>query len=480
MKLLAITSCPNGIAHTYMAAENLEKAAKNLNVSMKVETQGGVGVENELTAKEIKEADGIIVAADNKVDMTRFVGKKVIITNVQSGIHKGEELIKRFQDDEVKVYEGVADFTDSDDISFGGELYKHLMAGVSRMIPFIVVGGIFIALALGIGTPMEYQGGGVYGWGTRNAFWQGIYFLGSSGFTFMVPALAGFIAYSIADKPGITPGFAGGWFAVNGQTFFGAEAASDGSFANAGFLGGIVAGFLAGYTVRLIKKVKVHEYIKPIMPIIIIPLVATFIVGFLMMAVVGAPMAWLFTALETGLANLHDGGIGTIAIATILGAMIAIDMGGPINKVAFMFSAAMIMEGQPQFMGMTAVAIATPPIGMGIASLIAKNKYTSVERDAGKAAIAMGFFGITEGAIPFAAADPARVIPANVIGAVVGAIIAGLLTIQNMGPHGGPIMAFFAIDGGIWYGLLYILAIIIGSVVTALIANILKKPLPTT
>ena len=459
MKLLAITSCPNGIAHTYMAAENLQKAADRLGIQMKVETQGGVGTENALTAQEIKEADGIIIAADRDVDKSRFAGKRLLVTGVQDGIRKPEALMEEFSKGNVPVFQGDGSTGGSSAASSGGNpIYRHLMSGVSRMIPFVVVGGILIALALAIGGEPTAGGLAI----PEDSFWYGILNVGVAGFGFMVPILAGFIAMSIADKPGLAPGMIGGFIAVNGS-FYNSEA-------DAGFLGGIIAGFIAGYAALFIKKLKVPKALQPIMPIIIIPIAATLIVAFAFIFVVGYPVAAVFTGLTTWLAGMQ--GASSIILALILGAMIAFDMGGPVNKVAFMFGAAMIAEGNIQIMGPIAVAIATPPIGMGLATFLNKRKYSSMEIEAGKAAFTMGLFGITEGAIPFAAQDPLRVIPANVLGSMAGAVIAMSFGVGNNVAHGGPIVGVLgAIDGVVWF----FLAIAAGSLVTALVANALKK-----
>jgi len=458
MKILAITSCPNGIAHTYMAAENLQKAADKLNISMKVETQGGVGTENALTEDEIREADGIIISADRVIDKSRFVGKKVLEVGVQDGIRRPEELIKMVQSGNVPIYNGDGSSQASSVQGNKNPIYRHLMNGVSYMIPFIVVGGILIAIALALGGEPTPGGLAI----PAGTFWYSILNVGATGFMFMVPVLAGFIAVSIADKPGLVPGMIGGYIAANGH-FYNSEA-------DAGFLGGIVAGFVAGYAALYIKKLKVPKMVQPIMPIIIIPIFASLIVAFVFIFFVGYPIATLFMALTTWLAGMQ--GAGSIMLALILGAMIAFDMGGPVNKVAFMFGAAMIAEGNITIMGPIAAAIAIPPIGMGLATFLNKRKYSGSEVEAGKAAFTMGFFGITEGAIPFAAQDPLRVIPANVIGSMVGAVIAMMFGVGNNVAHGGPIVGLLgAIDGVVWY----FIAIAAGSLVTALVANALKK-----
>jgi len=459
MKILAITSCPNGIAHTYMAAENLQKAADNLKIKMKVETQGGIGTENALTAEEIRQADGIIISADKVIDKSRFIGKKLLEVGVQDGIRRPEELIKMIQSGNVAVYQG--DGSSAEVLGAQGKknpIYRHLMNGVSYMIPFIVVGGILIAIALALGGAPTPGGLAI----PEDSFWNSILEVGATGFMFMVPVLSGFIAVSIADKPGLVPGMIGGHIAVNGH-FYNSEA-------DAGFLGGIIAGFIAGYVALYIKKIKVPKMVQPIMPIIIIPIFASLVVAFIFIFFVGYPIATVFLALTTWLAGMQ--GASQVILALVLGAMIAFDMGGPVNKVAFMFGASMIAEGNITIMGPIAVAIATPPLGMATATFLNKRKYSKAEVEVGKASFTMGLFGITEGAIPFAAQDPLRVIPANVIGSMVGAVIAMIFGVGNNVAHGGPIVGVLgAIDGVIWF----FIAIAAGSLVTAVVANVLKK-----
>lgn len=461
MKLLAITSCPNGIAHTYMAAENLQKAADKLGVQMKVETQGSIGVENEFTVKDIKEADGIIIAADKTVDKSRFAGKRVLVTGVQEGIRKPEELINRFSTGDVPVLQSQANTNDAGNAGKKDKqnpIYRHLMNGVSYMIPIIVIGGLLIAIALTLGG--EKTPGGIVI--PEDSFWKTIESIGAASFTFMVPILSGFIAVSIADRPGLAPGLIGGYIAANGS-FYDSEA-------GAGFIGGIIAGFLAGYVALWIKRLKVPKAIQPIMPIIIIPVFASLIVGLAFVYIIGAPVAAVFEGLTSWLAGMQ--GTSSILLALILGAMISFDMGGPVNKVAFLFGSAMIGEGNYEIMGPIAVAICIPPIGMGLATFLNKKKYREAERETGKASFMMGLFGITEGAIPFAAQDPLRVIPSNMVGAMVGAVIAMLGSVGDRVAHGGPIVAVL---GAVDNVLMFFVAVIIGSLVTAIMANMLKK-----
>lgn len=461
MKILAVTACPVGIAHTYMAAENLQKAGKKLGIDIKVETQGSTGVENALTDRDIEEADGIIIAADKNVDKERFAGKKIIITGVQDGIRRPEELINQFKTGDVPVYKpGQRSLTDTkkDRASKQNPIYRHLMNGVSYMIPFIVVGGLLIALALTLGGEKTPSGIVI----PEDSIWKTIESLGGASFMFMIPILAGFIAVSIADRPGLAPGMIGGFIAANGS-FYGSEA-------GAGFIGGIIAGFLAGYVALAIKKIKVPKALQPIMPIIIIPIFATLIVGLLFIYFIGAPVAGIFEALTTWLAGMQ--GTSSILLALILGAMISFDMGGPFNKVAFLFGSAMIVEGNYEIMGPIAVAICIPPIGMGLATFLNKRKYSETELETGKASFTMGLFGITEGAIPFAAQDPLRVIPSIMVGSMAGSVIAMIGNVGDRVAHGGPIVAAL---GAVDNVLMFFIAAIVGVFVTAIMVNFLKK-----
>ncbi|PEZ57156.1 PTS mannose transporter subunit IIABC [Bacillus anthracis] len=459
MKLLAITSCPNGIAHTYMAAENLQKAADKLGIQMKIETQGGIGVENELTEKDIREADGIIIAADRAVNKDRFIGKKLLVVGVQDGIRKPEELIQKVASGDVPVYHSQAKTVESNQQERKqNPIYRHLMNGVSFMVPFIVVGGLLIAIALTLGGE-KTPGGLVI---PDGSFWKTIEQIGGASFTFMVPILAGYIAYSIADKPGLVPGMIGGYIAATGS-FYGSES-------GAGFLGGIIAGFLAGYVALGIKKIKVPKAIQPIMPIIIIPVFASLVVGLAFIFIIGAPVAQAFESLTAWLAGMQ--GSSSILLALILGAMISFDMGGPVNKVAFLFGSAMIGEGNYEIMGPIAAAICIPPIGMGLATFIGKGKFQDSEKEMGKASFTMGLFGITEGAIPFAAQDPLRVIPSIMAGSMTGAVIAMIGHVGDRVAHGGPIVAVLGAVDNVF---MFFVAVIVGSAVTAVVVNVLKK-----
>ncbi|MES3714274.1 fructose-specific PTS transporter subunit EIIC [Staphylococcus ureilyticus] len=467
MKILAITSCPNGIAHTYMAQEKLEQAAQEMGVNIKVETQGGVGAENVLTSKEIKEADGIIIAADRQVDLSRFDGKLIINESVREGIHKPKELIQRIIDKDGHIHHdrnGDTNQKDDDQEQKSGMqmVYQHLMNGVSFMVPFIVVGGLLMAIALTLGGEATSKGLVI----PDDSFWKSIENIGSLAFSFMVPILAGYIAVSIADKPGLVPGMIGGAIAADGSFY--------GSDAGAGFLGGIVAGFIAGYIAKWIKNIKVPKAMAPIMPIIIIPIISSLIVGLIFIFLIGAPIASIFEGLTTWLKSMQ--GTNIIILALIVGAMIAFDMGGPVNKVAFLFGSALIAEGNYAVMGMVAVAVCTPPIGLGLATFINKRKFNKGEIEMGKASFTMGLFGITEGAIPFAAQDPFRIIPSNMIGAMVAAVIAAIGGVGDRVAHGGPIVAVL---GGIDQILWFFIAVIIGSIVTMSVVLILRRQKPS-
>lgn len=461
MKLLAVTSCPVGIAHTYIAAEKLNKMATQMGVEIKVETQGSTGAENIITDEDIKKADGVIIAADKTVNIDRFAGLAIIECPIAQAIKEPDVLIQKFLDGKVEKKQGSkmksVDEGKSEFKAKQPAFYKHLMGGVSYMIPVVVVAGLLIALALAFGGQPTDKGLVI----PDDSFWKTIEKIGGAGFLFMVPILSGFIAYSIADRPGLVPGLIGGYIASNGSFY--------GSAANAGFLGGIAAGFLAGYIAKALKAIKVPNMIKPIMPIIVIPIIATLTTSLLFIFVLGGPITATFEGLKTFLAGLS--GTNSIILATILGAMIAFDMGGPVNKTAFLFGVSMITAGNPQIMGPIAAAIAIPPIGMGIATFLNKKNYSEEEQDAGKASFAMGLCGITEGAIPFASIDPLRVIPSLIVGSIVGANIAMFGNVADRVPHGGPIVALM---GGIDGVVMFFVAITVGSLVTALMVNYLK------
>ncbi|WP_313672962.1 fructose-specific PTS transporter subunit EIIC [Mycolicibacterium sp.] len=456
MRYVAITACPTGIAHTYMAAEKLQMAASESGHELKVETQGSIGAENVLTAADIAAADAVIIAADKNVDLDRFAGKRVLTVGVADGIHKPAELLMRAINAPVQA--GTAAVATEENISLGQTLYRALMAGVSPMIPFVVVGGLLIAVSLSLGGTPDPSGGLVVPEGT---FWWKMLQIGTIGFQMMIPILAGFIAMSIADRPGLVPGMITGIVANTG-TIYGSEAGS-------GFLGAILAGFLAGYVTLAIKRVKVPKFMAGIMPIIVIPMFATVVSSLAFIYVLGKPIAGLFSALTNWLSGLS--GANAVVLGIILGVMIAFDMGGPVNKVAFLFGVGLIATGQTAPMGMIGAAIAAPPIGQGLATVLRRKLYDDSEQEMGLAAMFMGLFGITEGAIPFAAADPARVIPANMVGGAVAGATAALFGVTNAVPHGGGIVAVLGAVHGIPG---YLIAIALGSIVTALMTLGLK------
>lgn len=462
-KIVAITSCPVGIAHTYMAAENLEKAGKELGVEVKVETHGSIGIENELTAQEIKDAVGVIIAADTNIDKSRFGGKQLINVGVQDGIHHSKELVQKVLNNQVPVFEGGSISATEDQAKedgWGKKIYKSLMNGVSYMVPFVVTGGLLIAISLTLGGTATPEGIQI----PEGTIWATMNSIGSIAMGLMVPILSAFIAQSIADRPGLVPGFVGGMLAANGALY--------GSDANAGFLGGIITGFLAGFIALGIKKIPVPKALQSIMPIIVIPILGSLAVGLFFIYVIGEPVALLFNSLTQFLAGMQGG--SEVVLAMVLGAMIAFDMGGPFNKVAFLFGSGMIAEGNYSIMGPIAVAICIPPLALGAASLILKTKFTKAEREAGKASLAMGLFGITEGAIPFASTDPLRVIPSIVVGAMTGSVTAMLSGVTDHVAHGGPIVAVL---GAVDHVAMFFVAVIAGIIVTVLMLKFLKPTL---
>lgn len=472
--ILAITACPTGIAHTYMAAEKLEAAAKEAGATIKVETHGSIGVDNAFSHADIAAADAVIIAADIAIDKERFVNKRLVTTGVDAAISHPDDLLRRAlvaprwgqrgKENQggdgdhgagtgARGGSGGLSPVATDGASMGGSangsmsgeslnpatvIYRALMAGVSRMIPFVVTGGLLIAVALSLGGHPTSEGMQI----PKDSFWYDINQLGTLAFSLMVPVLSAYIAEGIADRSALAPGFITGMVAVTGSLY--------GSEAGTGFIGGIVTGILSGYVALAIRKIPVNKYVAPIWPIIVIPIVTTLIVGLLVIYVIGAPIASLFDALTHWLASMN--GTSSVVLGAVLGAMIAFDMGGPFNKTAFLFGGGLIAAGNAAPMGMNAAAIAVPPLAMGIITVIRRQWFTKPEKDAGIAALIMGCFGITEGAIPFAAARPFQVIPANVIGGAVAGALAGLWGVKDNVMHGGPIVAVLgAIDGVVWF-----------------------------
>lgn len=464
-KVLAVTACPTGIAHTYMAAEALEKAGKKLGISIKVETNGSGGAKNILTKEDIANCDGIIVAADKSVEMARFDGKKVISTKVSDGIKIPEELINRIEAGDAPVYHHTGAKAAEDtagDESFGRKMYKHLMNGVSNMLPFTVAGGIFIALAFLIDTIMGAPQDGNFGTYTPvAAFFKTI---GGYAFSFMVPVLAGYIGKSIADRPGFLVGLVGGYLATTGSTF-----AAIGGDIPSGFLGALFAGFVGGFIMLKIEKLcdKMPNALNGIKPVLIYPLAGLGVIAVIMCAV--NP---IMGVLNTGLSNLLNtmGGSSKIVLGCVLGAMMSIDMGGPFNKAAYVFGVGAIASGSYDIMAAVMVGGMVPPIAIALSTTFFKNRWTEEERKSGLVNYIMGLSFITEGAIPYAASDPLRVIPSCAIGAAVAGGLSMAFNCTLMAPHGG--IFVFAVVGN-WP--MYLIALAAGSVVGMLLLTVLKK-----
>ena len=465
IRILAVTACPTGIAHTYMAAEALEKAGKKLGISIKVETNGSGGAKNVLTKEEIDSCDGIIVAADKTVEMSRFDGKKVIRTKVSDGIKIPEELISRIKSGDAPVYHHTgAKATDvsSDGESFGRKLYKHLMNGVSNMLPFTVAGGIFIAFAFLIdtiaGAPQDA------GFGTHTALAEFFKTIGGYAFSFMVPVLAGYIGKSIADRPGFLVGLVGGFLATTGSTF--TNVTGD---VPSGFLGALLAGFAGGFLILGVEKLcdKMPKALNGIKPVLIYPLVGLGLIAVIMCAV--NPFMGM---INTGLSNfLNDmGSSSKIVLGCILGGMMSIDMGGPFNKAAYVFGTAAIASGSYDIMAAVMIGGMVPPIAIALSTTFFKNRWTEEERKNGPVNYIMGLSFITEGAIPYAASDPLRVIPACMVGAATAGGLSMAFDCTLMAPHGG--IFVFAVVG---HWPMYILSLVIGSVVGMLLLALLKK-----
>ena len=465
-RVLAVTACPTGIAHTYMAAEALEKAGKKLGISIKVETNGSGGAKNILTDEEIANCDGIIVAADKSVEMARFNGKKVIRTKVSDGIKIPEELINRIEAGDAPVYhhEGGSESKSSSggDESFGRKLYKHLMNGVSNMLPFTVAGGIFIALAFLIdslgGAPQDAD------FGTHLAAAAWFKTIGGYAFNFMIPILAGYIGKSIADRPGLLVGMAGGAMAVSGATF--AAPAGD---VPSGFLGALLAGFIGGYLMLLIERLcdKMPKALNGIKPVLIYPLGGLAIVG-IMMCAVNPIMGLINEGLSSFLSNMGES--SKILLGCVLGGMMSIDMGGPFNKAAYVFGTAAIASGNYDIMAAVMIGGMVPPLAIALATTFFKSRFTEEERKNGPVNYIMGLSFITEGAIPYAAADPARVIPACLIGAATAGGLSMAFGCTLQAPHGG-IFVFPVVGNPI----MYVVALVAGSVIGMLLLGLFKK-----
>lgn len=476
-RILGVTACPTGIAHTYMAAEALEKKAKEMGYSIKVETDGSGGAKNVLTKKEIEECDGIIVAADKNVEMARFDGKKVLKTSVSSGINKPGELIQRVVDGKVPVYHSDgSEEPDSSEYSeekesFGRKIYKHLMNGVSHMLPFVVGGGVLIALGFLIDTIAGNANvGGTFGF--TNPVASAVFWIGKAAFSFMLPILAGYIAQSIADRPGLLPGIVGGLFAANGFTFK-AFIANQGLVGDdkavSGFLGALLAGFIAGVLVNGLKKAFswLPKSMDGIKPVFIYPLLGTLLIG-VVMCVLNPVVGVVNIALSNGLSSLGE--TSRVLLSIVLAAMMAIDMGGPFNKAAYVFGTAAIADGNTWIMAAVMIGGMVPPIAIALATTFFKNRWTKEELKSGPVNYLMGLCFITEGAIPYAASDPLRVIPSCMVGSAVAGLITSLFGCACPAPHGG-IFTFIVVDHP--FG--YIIALVAGSIVGALMLALLKK-----
>ena len=462
--IVAVTACPTGIAHTYMAAEAIEKKAKELGYQVKVETRGSAGAKNVLTDDEIAKATGVIVACDTNVPTDRFDGKKVIECQVSDGINKTEELVKRIAAGDAPVFKASGKKEASHSSiggkeSIGHQIYKHLMNGVSHMLPFVVGGGILIAIAFLIdgfsvdlnSLPADQRAN--FGTITQAAaLFKGI---GGTAFGFMLPILAGFIAMSIADRPGLAVGFVGGSIAANGTS---------------GFLGALVAGFVAGYIVNLLKKIfsKLPESLDGVKPVLLYPLLGIFLIGVIMQFVVEPPIGALNTAINNGLNGLN--GASAVVLGVLLGGMMAIDMGGPVNKAAYVFGTASIAAGNYNIMAAVMIGGMVPPLAIALATIFFKNKFTAEERKAGPTNFIMGLSFITEGAIPFAASDPLHVLPACVVGSAVAGGLSMAFGCTLMAPHGG----IFVVPT-IGNPLMYLVALVIGAFIACGLLGLLKK-----
>lgn len=468
-RILAVTACPTGIAHTYMAAEALEKAGEKMGYALKAETNGSGGAKNVLTKKEIAECDGIIIAADKNVEMARFDGKPVLKVSVSSGINKPEELIQKVIDGKAPIYhhdgEVSSDIDGEEKESFGRKLYKHLMNGVSHMLPFVVGGGVLIALGFLIDTIAGNANvGGNFGF--TNPIAAVVFWIGKAAFAFMLPILAGYIAQSIADRPGLLPGIVGGYLATTGATL---ASPTGNDTAVSGFLGALLAGFIAGILVNLLKKAFnwMPKSMDGIKPVFIYPLLGTLLIG-LFMLVINPIMGVINGAVSSGLSSLGD--TSKLLLSIVLAGMMAIDMGGPFNKAAYVFGTAAIADGNTWIMAAVMIGGMVPPIAIALATTFCKNRWTKDELKSGPVNYLMGLCFITEGAIPYAASDPLRVIPSCIVGSAVAGAVTALFGCTCPAPHGG--IFTFAVVGN---PLGYLVALVAGSVVGALMLALLKK-----
>ena len=483
--LVAVTACTTGIAHTYMAQEALQKVAAEMGVGIKVETNGASGVGNKLTAEDIKNAKAVIIAADKAVEMNRFDGKPLINRPVADGIRKTEELINLALSGNAEIYKaangGGAAESSNEKLSLGGAFYKHLMSGVSQMLPFVIGGGIMIAIAFLLDQVLGVPKDQLSNLGSYHEIAAQFKAIGGAAFGFMLPVLAGYIAYSIAEKPGLVSGFVAGAIASSGAAFGGIAYAEGGQKTldlvgvSSGFLGALVGGFLAGGVILVLRKLLagLPRSLEGIRSILLLPLLGVLVTGFVMLAV-NIPMSAINTALNDFLASLS--GSSAVLLGLLVGGMMAVDMGGPVNKAAYVFGtstlASTVSTGGSPVMAAVMAAGMVPPLAVFIATLLFKYKFTEEERDSGLTNIVMGLSFITEGAIPFGAADPARAIPSFIVGSALTGALVGLSGIKLMAPHGG----IFVI-GLTNNPILYLVYVLIGAVVSGLIFGYLRKPL---
>jgi len=483
--LVAVTACTTGIAHTYMAQEALQKVAAEMGVGIKVETNGASGVGNKLTAEDIKNAKAVIIAADKAVEMNRFDGKPLINRPVADGIRKTEELINLALSGNAEIYKaansGGAAESSNEKLSLGGAFYKHLMSGVSQMLPFVIGGGIMIAIAFLLDQILGVPKDQLSNLGSYHEIAAQFKAIGGAAFGFMLPVLAGYIAYSIAEKPGLVSGFVAGAIASSGASFGGVAYAEGGqktlelTGVSSGFLGALVGGFLAGGIILLLRKLLagLPRSLEGIRSILLLPLLGVLVTGFVMLAV-NIPMSAINTALNDFLASLS--GSSAVLLGLLVGGMMAVDMGGPVNKAAYVFGtstlASTVSTGGSPVMAAVMAAGMVPPLAVFVATLLFKHKFTEEERDSGLTNIVMGLSFITEGAIPFGAADPARAIPSFIVGSALTGALVGLSGIKLMAPHGG----IFVI-GLTNNPVLYLVYVLIGAVVSGIIFGYLRKPL---
>lgn len=482
--IVAVTACTTGIAHTYMAEESLIKTGEEMGVNVRVETNGASGVGTPLTAEEISKAVGVIVAADKAVETARFDGKKLISKPVAAGIRQPQELIQNILDGKAEVFHaenaGAAQES-SEKLSLGGAFYKHLMSGVSQMLPFVIGGGIMIALAFLLDQIMAVPKDQLSQLGSYHEIAAQFKAIGGAAFGFMLPVLAGYIAYSIAEKPGLVSGFVAGAIASSGAAFGGVPFASGGKATlalagvSSGFLGALVGGFLAGGVILVLRKLLagIPRALEGIRSILLLPLLGVFATGFLMLAV-NIPMAAINTGLNNFLSSLS--GSSAVLLGLLVGGMMAVDMGGPVNKAAYVFGtgtlAATVTSGGSVVMAAVMAAGMVPPLAVFVATLLFKDKFTEEERNSGLTNIVMGLSFITEGAIPFGAADPARAIPSFIVGSALTGALVGMAGIKLMAPHGGIFVIALTSNA-----LLYLLFILIGAVVSGILFGFLRKPL---